>query len=342
MDITVNVAAKDYTLTASGTLQQAYTGEQVDMNFNISEIGIGGDTYEMYFSASGNNGSFEYGGTSYSAGESFEVPVGAFSGKYAGTTEGNHNITFTVRSSSDVGKTASVNIQYEKYEEFFDFNISQSSEDKYEGQSFTLTAVTNASTGHDTNVTYGMTFTFTGASAGYIYYKNQIYREGDIIPLDYGSTPMQFFPETDENFTINFRVENSTGISQTLSESIIMFKKPIVAAKGEKRNISCGGLNGCDYQVRIFTCFDTNCSEAYNGTTLQQVEIRIYNRFDRRWDTKLFNYNDAQGTGVDRLFLMEEEPSEGKLRYLDQRYEVRVQDSNGEWSEVEKGTVQRV
>jgi hypothetical protein len=121
-----------------------------------------------------------------------------------------------------------------------------------------------------------------------------------------------------------------------------MFKKPNVAAKGEKRNISCGGLNGCDYQVRIFTCFDTNCSEAYNGATLQQVEIRIYNRFDRRWDTKLFNYNDAQGTGVDRIFLMEEEPSEGKLRYLDQRYEVRVQDSNGEWSDVEKGTVQRV
>lgn len=342
VDITVNVAAKDYTFTASGTLQQAYTGEQVDINFNISEIGIGGDGYEMYFSANGNNGSFEYGGTSYSAGESFEVPVGAFSGKYVGTTEGNHNITFTVRSSSDVEKKASMNIQFDKYEEFFDFNISQSSEDKYEGQQFELTSVTNATTGHDVRVTYEMTFTFTGTSAGYIYYKSRIYREGDIIPLDYGSTPMRFFPETDENFTINFRVENSTGISQTLSESIIMFKKPTVAAKGEKRNISCGGLNGCDYQIRIFTCFNANCSEAYNGATIQQVEIRIYNRFDQRWDTKLFNYNDAQGTGADRIFLMEEEPSEGKLRYQDQPYEVRVMDTNGQWSDKTTGNIIRV
>lgn len=342
VDITVNVAAKDYTFTASGTLQQAYTGEQVDINFNISEIGIGGDTYEMYFSASGNNGSFEYGGTSYSAGESFDVLVGAFSGKYTGTTEGNHNITFTVRSSSDVEKTASVNIQYEKYEEFFDFNVSQSSEDKYEEQPFSMTIVTNAITGHDINVTYEMTFTFTGASSGYIIYKGRIYREGENITLDYGSTPMQFYPQMDENFTINFRVENSTNISQTASESVVMFKKPKVAAKGEKQNVSCGGLNGCDYEILIYTCFDTNCSEAYNGAALQQVEVRIYNRFDRRWDTRLFNYNDAGGTGVDRYFRLEIEPRESRLKYLDQRYEVRVMDTNGQWSEIEEGTIQRV
>ncbi|PIB31440.1 TraQ conjugal transfer family protein [Maribacter sp. 4G9] len=340
--ISVNVEPKNYNFTANGSQSQANTGDTIDINFNISELGIGGDTYVMYYSSGGSNGIFEYQGTTYAAGESFNVPIGTFQGKYTGISESNHNIEFTVRSSSDVEKTADVNIQYDKYEEFFDFNISQSSEDKYEGQPFTLTAVTNASTGHNTNVAYEMTFTFTGASAGYIYYKSRIYREGDILPLDYGSTPMQFFPETDENFTINFRVENSTGISQTLSESIIMFKKPKVAAKGEKHNINCGGLNGCDYVVLVYTCFDTNCSEAYNGATLQQVEIRIYNRFESRWDTKLFNYNDAKGTGVDRYFELEEEPSEGKLRYQDQPYEVRVMDTNGQWSEKVTGNIIRV
>tara|TARA_R110002050_G_scaffold124179_5_gene243209 strand:+ start:12678 stop:13403 length:726 start_codon:yes stop_codon:yes gene_type:complete len=241
-----------------------------------------------------------------------------------------------------VEKTASVNIQYEKYEEFFDFNVSQSSEDKYEEQPFSMTIVTNAITGHDINVTYEMTFTFTGASSGYIIYKGRIYREGENITLDYGSTPMQFYPQMDENFTINFRVENSTNISQTASESVVMFKKPKVAAKGEKQNVSCGGLNGCDYEILIYTCFDTNCSEAYNGAALQQVEVRIYNRFDRRWDTRLFNYNDAGGTGVDRYFRLEIEPRESRLKYLDQRYEVRVMDTNGQWSEIEEGTIQRV
>lgn len=340
--ISINVEPKNFNFTANASESQANTGDTVDINLNISELGIGGDTYEMYYSSGSSNGTFVYQGTTYAAGESFSVPIGTFQATYTGISESNHSIEFTVRSSSEVEKTADINIQYDKYEEFFDFNISQSSEDKYEGQQFELTSVTNATSGHDVRVTYEMTFTFTGASAGYIYYKSSIYREGDIIPLDYGSTPMRFFPETDENFTINFRVENSTGISQTVSESVVMFKKPKVAAKGEKHNVSCGGLNGCDYQVIIYTCFDTNCSEAYNGATLQQVEIRIYNRFDRRWETKLFNYDDAAGSGADRYFLLEEEPSEGKLRYQDQRYEVRVLDTNGQWSEKVTGNIIRV
>ena len=62
----------------------------------------------------------------------------------------------------------------------------------------------------------------------------------------------------------------------------------------------------------------------------------------RRFDTSIRNYNDAQGSGVDRYFLMEEEPSEGRLKYLDQDYEVRVRDNNGQWSEWTTGTVIRV
>ena len=213
---------------------------------------------------------------------------------------------------------------------------------KYINIPFDLTALTNAPNGHDPSVTYTMVFTFSGASVGTIQYKGVTYREGEIIPIDYGSAPMQFTPETDESFNINIRVENSTGQSQTTSESIEMFKRPKVTAKGEKHNVSCGGLNGCDYQVRIYTCFAANCSEAYNGATLEQVEIRIFNRSTNRWDNEVFNYNNAQGTGVDRYFLMEEEPRESRLKYLDQDYEVRVRDSNGQWSDWTSGTVVRV
>ena len=55
-----------------------------------------------------------------------------------------------------------------------------------------------------------------------------------------------------------------------------------------------------------------------------------------------FNYNDAKGAGVQRYFELEEEPKEKKLRYLDQDYEVRVQDSNGQWSTTVRGTIVRV
>ena len=340
--ISISVSPKNYNFTANATESEAFTNEEVAINFNISELGIGGDTYMMYYSSGSSNGSFEYQGTTYAAGESFTVPIGSFQGIYAGISESNHNIEFTVRSSSGTVKTADINIQYVKYEELFNFNVSQSSIDKYEDQPFPLNIVTNANSGHETSVMYQLTYTFNQASAGYIVYNGEIYREGEVIPLIYGSTSMQFYPSTDDNFTIDFRAENSTGISETTSESVIIFRRPKVAAKGEKHNVSCGGLNGCDYQIRIYTCFDTNCSEAYNGGTLQQVEIRIYNRFDRRWDTRLFNYDDAQGAGVNRYFLIEEEPSEGKLRYQDQPYEVGVKDTNGQWSEKATGNIIRV
>ncbi|MCM4166597.1 hypothetical protein KCTC52924_03537 [Arenibacter antarcticus] len=340
--ISVNVAPKNYNFTANATQSQAYTGEIVDTNFNITELGIGGDTYVMYFSSGSNNGSFEYQGNSYAAGKSFNVPVGSFQGRYTGISESNHNIEFTVRSSSEVEKTANVNIDFEKYEEFFDLTVSQSSQDKFEDQPFLLNVVTNSTSGHDPSVRYEMTFEFASMNGGYIIHRERIYREGEVIPVEYGSVAMQFYPQIDDSFTINFRAENSTGISQTTSESIIMFKKPTVAVKGEKHNISCGGLNGCDYVVRIYTCFAANCSEAYNGATIQQVEVRIYNREARRWDTMLFNYNDAKGGGVERYFELEEEPKESKLRYQDQPYQVRVIDSNGQWSEKATGNIIRI
>ena len=340
--ITIDVTPKDYEFTANATSSQANTGETVDVNFNLNELGTGGDSYTMVYSSGGSNGTFEFQGTAYTPGEQFTVPVGTFFGKYTGTSESNHNIEFTVRSSSQVEKSSDINIRYDKYEELFDLTTSPSFVNKEEDQPFPIGVVTNAPAGHDPSVTYELTFSFSESRAGYVIYNNQIYNEGELIPLIYGSTSLEFTAKTDESFTMDFRVENSTGISRTVSESITMLKKPKIAAKGEKHNIDCGGLNGCDYTVRMSTCFDVNCSEAYNGASLQQVEIRIYNRNSKKWDIRLFNYNDAQGTGVNRYFELEEEPSEGKLKYLDQPYEVRVRDTNGQWSETIAGNIIRV
>ncbi|SFZ94835.1 hypothetical protein SAMN05428642_105125 [Flaviramulus basaltis] len=341
-ELILMVLNKDYLFTANALDTDEFTGNPVAVNFNISELDVGGETYTMFYTSGDSNGSLEYDGQTYAPGEIFSVPVGSFTGTYTGISEGNHVIIFNVRSSSDVPKTATVNIQYIKYEEFFDLTVSQSSQDKYENQPFLLTAVTSATSEHDLKVTYNMTFNFTGATAGFITYKGRSYREGESIPLDYGSTPLQFYPQTDENFTINFRVENSTGIAQTVSEPITMFKKPMVKVKGEKHNISCGGWNGCDYTVRIHTCWDVSCSEAFNGASLQRVEVRIWNRKSGKWDTFLFSYNDARGTGVNRYFTLETMGKENDLKYLDQRYEVRIQDSNGQWSETERGSIIRV
>ena len=75
---------------------------------------------------------------------------------------------------------------------------------------------------------------------------------------------------------------------------------------------------------------------------MDQVEIRIFNRSTNRWDTRLFNYNEASGDGVDRYFMLEEEARESRLKYLDQDFEVRVRDPNGQWSDKVRGRVVRV
>ncbi|KAA2215754.1 TraQ conjugal transfer family protein [Maribacter flavus] len=340
--IPIEVSPKDYNFTVNANPLEAYTGESVAINFSLNELGIGGDTYELYFSNGSQTGQFEYDGNVYSAGERIPVPTGTFQARYTGISEANHAIQFTVQSSSGVQKTGSINIDFTDYEEEFDLTVSEPAVNIYKDTPFPFSFVVSAPQGHQPEVTYTLRFTFPDSYAGYMTYNNQIYREGEPIPLDYGSTRMDFMPVTEESFDIDFTVENSTGISRQVSESVTVLKKPKVAAKGEKRNINCGGLNGCDYEVLLFTCFETNCSEAYQGASLQQVEIRIYNRQDRRWDTFLYNYDDARGDGSNRYFKLEEEPSEGRLKYLDQEYEVRVMDTNGQWSETATGLIMRV
>ncbi|NKI28202.1 hypothetical protein HCG49_16740 [Arenibacter sp. 6A1] len=341
--LSINVAPKNYTFTVAAEKSQAYTGESVAVYFNISEIGLGGDTYTLYYSSGNQNGSFEYGGSDYPPGQGFSVPVGAFVGQYTGHSEGGHNIIFTAKSSSGVEKTAMVSIDYEKYEEYFDLTVSQSAEDKYKDESFSLSLVTNAVNGaHDPSVGYTARFNFSGVNAGHIVYQGTIYQEGEVIPLDYGFASMQFYPSIEEDFTIDFQVENSTGISQMETEAVTMFRKPIVFVKGEKHNINCGGLNGCDYEIRIYTCYTGACSEAFNGASLSQVEIRIYNRKTSMWETKIFNYSEAKGEGVDLYFALEKEGKERDLKYQDQNFEVRVKDTNGQWSAKKTGRVIRV
>ena len=342
VSISVDVEPKDYDFTANATGPGGFTGESTSINFNISEIGLGGDTYTMYYSTGNANGSLEFDGNSYNPGETFTVPIGSFSGTYTGLTEGNHDIVFQVRSSSNVTKAANVNLQYENYTEPFDLTISQAPGERLEGEPFNVTIITNAIGTHDDSVTYTMTFSFEGNRVGYFFVSGTRYDEGQTVPLNYGNTNLTFYPDSQDEFTIDFEVENSTGESESGSTLVETLRKPVAMVKGEKHNVSCGGLNGCDYQVRIYTCFDIACSEAYGGATLDQVEIRIFNRSTNRWDTRVYNYNEAVGNGVDRYFLLEEEARESRLKYLDQDFEVRVRDTNNQWSERVAGRVIRV
>jgi hypothetical protein len=84
-------------------------------------------------------------------------------------------------------------------------------------------------------------------------------------------------------------------------------------------------------------------SQAFDGATITTVRIRIYNRQDNRWDTIVRNFNELEtNTQGDIYWRLEEENRESRLRYLDQDFEIEVQDSDGIWSDKSFGSVIRV
>lgn len=57
-------------------------------------------------------GTFTYGGTAYSPGQTIPITVGLTNGSYKGTTAGAHDLLFTVVNQNSVQKTSAVKLTY--------------------------------------------------------------------------------------------------------------------------------------------------------------------------------------------------------------------------------------
>ena len=143
---------------------------------------------------------------------------------------------------------------------------------------------------------------------------------------------------------ISVSVRDNLGNTNVENIVVNVNRKPIAFGRAEKENVSCGGLNGCDYRVRMYirrSGFGE--SQAFDGATITTVRIRIFNRQDNRWETIVRNFNELEtNTQGDIYWRLEEEARESRLRYLDQDFEIEVQDSDGIWSDKSFGSVIRV
>lgn len=331
---------KEYNFTATPAKTSASTNESVDILLEVEEIGIGGDTYTVYYSNS-SNGYITYNGNDYYPGEKINISAGNTAVTYTPTLDqdATHSLEFNALSSSGVAKSKSVMIYFEKFLEPFTLNVSQGSGDKKEGEPFTLNVITNASSGHDAMVDYQLAFTFSGVTGGTITYKGQTYSTGQNIPIDYGAISMEFTPTTDEDFTINFNGTNSTGQSASTTTSVVIVKKPIVFTKGEKHNVSCGGWNGCDYESRVYICWSEACSETFDGAIIQSIHISVKNSSTGNYENHTFSPGDAYGNDGDRYFVLEKFGKESSLNYKNQPYDIYIIDSNGNKSDPQSGTI---
>jgi hypothetical protein len=117
--LTITVKASEFTFSANRTSNNEPLSSSIGVNFNLSQIGGGTETYNMIFSSSGT-GTFTYGGTVYTPGQTIPFQAGSTNGNYKGTTAGTHDITFTVTNQELQEKSASIKLTYFVN----DFNLS--------------------------------------------------------------------------------------------------------------------------------------------------------------------------------------------------------------------------
>lgn len=335
----IEVEATDFSLDIVAANTNDFVFQTIPLSFTLNQQGVEDLTYNMTYSSNGD-GILTIGGVDYNPGENIvltNVP-GTFNGSYTGNSVGNHQVTFRVVSSNNITEEKTVNINFNTIG--FQISVPANLSIK-ETLSESFNVVINPDRAN-LNVNYEIQlvtdqngrFNFGGISPG-------IY-----LPASTGNNTFNYTPLDYANGTHIITVTVRDNLGNTKVENIIVNikRKPIAFGRGEKDNINCGGLNGCDYRVRMYIRrAGFGESQAFDGATITTVRIRIFNRQNNRWETIVRNFNELEtNTQGDIYWRLEEENRESRLRYLDQDFEIEVQDSDGIWSDRSLGAVIRV
>jgi glycine cleavage system regulatory protein len=159
--INVKVIPSEYTFSASATSNNELTKIPVNVNFNVNQVGGGADTYKMIFTTSGN-GTFVYNNITYTQGQVIPFINGPSSGKYIGTSSGEHRINFSVSNQDGKSKTSSVNITYKDN----DFSLSTSGDGSVNVNSDKNFNVFLSQSANDNEITYQVKYTIVSGSIG--------------------------------------------------------------------------------------------------------------------------------------------------------------------------------
>jgi len=337
--IFVEVEDTDFELDVVAANTNDFVFETIPLSFNLDQQGVEELEYNMTYSTNGD-GFLTIDGVDYNPGENISLPnvPNTFNGSYTGNSVGNHQVTFRVIASNSKTKESTTNINFNTIG--FQISVPANLSIK-ETLTSSFNVVINPDRANE-NIVYEIQmesdqngdFNFGNLDAG-------IFVQANIGNNTYNYTPQDYANGT---HILTVTVRDNLGNIKVENVVVNVKRKPIAFGRAEKENINCGGLNGCDYRVRMYIRrAGFGESMAFDGTTITTVRIRIYNRKDNRWNTIVRNFNeleiDDQG---DIYWRLEEEARESRLRYLDQDFEIEIQDSDGIWSDKNFGTVIRV
>ena len=291
-NIKINVIPSEYTFNASATSNNEFSKVPVNVNFNVNQVGGSTDTYSMTFSTSGN-GTFIYNNVTYTQGQIIPFFNGPSSGKYIGTSSGNHNVTFNVTNQNNKTKSSQVNITYKDN----DFSLSTSGDGSLnvnENKNFNVFLSQNAS---DNDITYQVKYTIGSGSVGngYITKGGSTVSLGTYETINKGTSQFTFNGTEVGTISIVVDVKDSNGIvrSSTLnfnvkgisydfsgaSQDNIIF---VTAATNLNFDISESASSGTNYEMKY--AFTEGNGQIKNGANLVlanqwgSVNIGSFNR----------------------------------------------------------------
>jgi len=217
--IKINVIPSEYTFNASATSNNELTKVPVNVNFNVNQVGGSADSYQMVFNTSGT-GTFVYNNITYTQGQMIPFIAGPSSGKYIGTSSGNHNVSFTVTNQNNKTKSSQVNITYKDN----DFSLSTSGDGSLnvnQEKNFNVFLSQNAS---DNDITYQVKYTIGSGSIGngYITKAGSTVSLGTYEAISKGTSQLTFHGTEVGAISILVDVKDSNGIvhSATLNFNV--------------------------------------------------------------------------------------------------------------------------
>ncbi|GAL77332.1 fibronectin type III domain protein [Algibacter lectus] len=208
--------------TFSGAAQQNTIetgGESTFLNFNISEIFVSGNDYEMKYEVINGSGNVKDGGLVKSVNTFFNVNTGSYSWEFESTNSGNIELLFTVRNiTTRVTHTQTINVTVtDPPASDFSFTAIGSTNSETVGQAVLVNLNITETIG---NSAYSMVFTSSGT--GSLEYNGSTYVQGQPIAVTAGNFTGIYNSTTANVHDIIFTVtnDNTTPISRSDTISI--------------------------------------------------------------------------------------------------------------------------
>ena len=336
------IAKEEFELTASITPPIITVGEESTININI-EAPVHSERVEYtlkYEFEQGTGTVTDLEGNILNANEFYPIQVGITRWTVTSLETGAPNINFVSENSTNFKDNASDSFEVQAYLEPFTLAVAQENDLKLSGEAFNISVSAFATSNHDTNVNYFVSYQFYGTNRGSITRNGVSYAEGEQIPIPYGASNLSFTPTGDADFLIVWKGRNSTDEEEEQNIQVEMYMRPNISGVltwffGDNER-SCG--NGCNWDYHYLVKMNVTIDPS---ATADIFRIRLRN--DRPGHDTFGEYQTYTGSfnggikrdGFHEFFSPTFVPTGSGEFYNLQLYTLTVVDSNGVENSIE-------